>query len=124
MNKKNQFIQQLNDEYSRHVYKIFGLTFDQFICAVPGGKEKFDEDCKEAYEQGGMAGLRYIIKSHIVVLDFMYFMKTEDKEWFFEDFVERATSLGIGMREDELVPWDWRSINSDGRITEIASNDI
>ena len=68
--------------------------------------------------------MRYIIKSHIAVLDFMYFIKTEDKEWYYRDFVERATSLGIGIREDELIPWDWSSINSEGRIVQSASNDI
>ena len=122
-NNNNQFIQKLKVEYSKHVYQIFGLTFNEFICAVPGGKQKFHEDCKEAYEQGGMAGLRYIIKSHIAVLDFICFMRTEDKEWFFEDFVERAMSLGIGIRRGELVPWNWSSISSEGGIVQEAAND-
>ena len=122
-NNNNQFIQKLKDEYSKHVYQIFGLTFNEFICAVPGGKQKFHEDCKEAYEQGGMAGLRYMIKSHIAVLDFICFMRTEDKEWFFEDFVERAMSLGIGIRRGELVPWNWSSISSEGGIVQEAAND-
>ena len=78
---------------------------------------------KDAYEQGGMAGLRYIIKSHIAVLDFICFMRTEDKEWFFEDFVERAMSLGIGIRRGELVPWNWSSISSEGGIVQEAAND-
>lgn len=119
----NAFIDKLKDEYSEHVYEVFGLSFDEFVCAVPGGKQKFNEDCKDAYEQGGMAGLRYIIKSHIAVLDFICFMRTEDKEWFFEDFVERAMSLGIGIRRGELVPWNWSSISSEGGIVQEAAND-
>ena len=70
-----------------------------------------------------MAGLRYIIKSHIAGLDFICFMRTEDKEWFFEDFVERAMSLGIGIRRGELVPWNWSSISSEGGIVQEAAND-
>ena len=123
MDKHNQFIRRLRDEYDDHIHQIFGYTFDEFVSAVPGGEKKFNEDCKEAYEEGGMGALRYIIKSHIAVLDFLYFIKTEDKEWYFEDFVERATSLGIGMREEELVPWDWTSINSEGRVIESPAND-
>ena len=51
-----------------------------------------------------MAALRYDMKSNIAVMDFICFMKTQDKEWFFEDFVQSAMSLGIGIRRDELVP--------------------
>lgn len=123
MDKHNQFIRRLRDEYDDHIHQIFGYTFDEFVSAVPGGEKKFNEDCKEAYEEGGMGALRYIIKSHIAVFDFLYFTKTEDKEWYFEDFVERATSLGIGMREEEFVPWDWTSINSEGRVIESLAND-
>lgn len=123
MDKHNQFIRRLREEYDAHIHQIFGYTFDEFVNAVPGGEKKFNEDCEEAYEEGGMAALRYIIKSHIAVLDFLYFIKTEDKEWLFEDFVKRATSLGIGMREDELVPWNWTSINSEGRVIEFPAND-
>ena len=40
----NAFIDKLKDEYSEHVYEVFGLSFDEFVCAVPGGKQKFNED--------------------------------------------------------------------------------
>lgn len=122
-NIQNQFMQKLKDEYRSHVHEIFGVTFEEFVSAVPGGEKKFNEDCKEAYEQRGMAGVRYMIKSHIAVLDFLYFMKSKDKQWFFEEFVERAMSLGIGIRRSELVPWNWSSISAKGEIVQEAAND-
>ena len=124
MDECNQFIKRLKGEYNSHILQLFGCTFNEFICATPGGKQKFNEDCLDAFEESGMAGLRYMIKSHIAILDFILFMKTEDKDWYFKDFVERATSLGIGIRKDDLVPWDWSCISSQEGIVQSASNDI
>ena len=30
----NAFIVKLKDEYSEHVHEVFGLTLDDFVCAV------------------------------------------------------------------------------------------
>ena len=120
----NVFIRRLKAEYEKHINNIFGCTFEEYLSAIPGGKKKFYDDCQESFTQGGMAALRYDMKSNIAVMDFICFMKTEDKEWFFEDFVQRAMSLGIGIRRDELVPWNWASINQKDGIVQTAANDI
>ena len=44
MDKHNQFIRRLRDEYDDHIHQIFGYTFDEFVSAVPGGEKKFNED--------------------------------------------------------------------------------
>ena len=120
----NEFIRRLKAEYEEHINNIFGCTFEEYLSVIPGGKKKFYDDCQESFAQGGMAALRYVMKSNIAVVDFICFMKTEDKEWFFEDFVQRAMSLKIGIRRDELVPWNWASMNQKDGIIQTAANDI
>ena len=39
MDKHNQFIRRLRDEYDDHIHQIFGYTFDEFVSAVPVEKE-------------------------------------------------------------------------------------
>ena len=39
MDKHNQFIRRLRDEYDDHIHQIFGYTFDEFVSAVPGGEK-------------------------------------------------------------------------------------
>ena len=124
VSSQNQFLQKLRVEYEVHISRIFGCTFEEYLNVIPGGEKKFYEDCKNAFDQGGMPALRYIMKSNIATLDFMYFMRTEDKEWFFEDFVQRAMSLGIGIRRDELVPWTWSSMSEKEGIIQYAANDV
>jgi hypothetical protein len=124
INEDNKFIKRLQNEFEGHIVDIFGCTFQEYLDIIPGGADKLKEDCQHAFEQGGMAGLRYMMKSSIAVLDFIYFMETEDKEWGFEDFVQRATSLNIGIRRDELVPWTWPSMNNKNGVVQKAVNDV
>lgn len=120
----NKFMQKLKDEYEGHIADIFGCTFDEYLSVIPGGEEKFCEDCEEAFEQGGMPALRYLMKSNIATLDFIYFIRTEDREWYFDDFVQRAMSLGVGISQDELVPWPWSSMSYKDGIIQHAFNDV
>ena len=121
---ENKFMQKLKEEYACHIADVFGCSFQEYLDVIPGGEEMFYNDCQEAFDQGGMAAVRYVMKTNIAILDFIYFMRTEDKEWFFEDFVQRAMSLGIGIRRDELVPWSWSSMSEKEGIIQYASTDV
>jgi len=114
--KNNTFALKLREEFEGHIERIFDCSYEEFLEFYPDGKEEFYKNCNDIFVEKGMPGLRWWIRSEIAMLDFILFMRSEPKEWLFEDFVNRALSLNLGLKSEDLVPWEWHSIHPEKGI--------
>ena len=108
----NKFIETIYDDFEQKLYKVFGFGIEDLkkVINKPSTPERegrdLEQDFQRAFEAGGAPQLRWEMNNVIVCLEYVFMSKDMDKLPTYDEWVDHILSLEIGVRREELVPFD------------------
>ena len=108
----NKFIETIYDDFEQKLYKVFGFGIEDLkkVINKPNTPERegrdLEQDFQRAFEAGGAPQLRWEMNNVIVCLEYVFMSKDMDRMPTYDEWADHILSLDIGMKREELVPFD------------------
>ena len=108
----NKFVDTIYQDFEQKLYKVFGFGIEDLkkIVNQPNTPEKegrdLDQEFKEAFEVGGVPQLRWQMNNEIACLEYVFMYRKMGRWPTYDEWAHHILSLDIGMKREELVPFD------------------
>lgn len=110
--ENNIFIHKLFHDFELKLFKVFGFgieglkkVLDRADTAERSG-HCLDSNFNKAFAEGGIPQLRWEMNNTIICLEYVYMRSRLGRDATYEEWVEHILSLNIGMRREDLLPFD------------------
>ena len=97
---------ELYQEFERNLDRIFGFSVQRFKEFINDDGE-MDREFNEYWASGGEQSLRHMMGIRIACLDYIFMCEELGRDGTFEEFCDRVEELDIGLKREDLVPFDY-----------------
>ena len=108
----NKFVETIYHDFEQKLYKVFGFGIEDLKKVVnrPDTPEQkghdLDQELREAFEAGGAPQLRWEMNNVIACLEYIFMSRKMGRLPTYDEWADHILSLDIGMKREELVPFD------------------
>ena len=108
----NKFVDTIYQDFEQKLYKVFGFGIEDLkkIVNRPDTPEQkghdLDQELQEAFEAGGAPQLRWQMNNEIACLEYVFMFRKMGRLPTYDEWADHILSLDIGMKREELVPFD------------------
>ena len=96
---------ELYQEFENNLDRTFGFSIERFKECIRDNGD-MDREFDEYWSSGGEQSLRHIMGIRIVCLDYIFMSEGLGRDGTFEEFCDRVEELDIGLKREDLVPFD------------------
>ena len=97
---------ELYREFENNINRIFDFSIQRFRELQPDDG-KMDREFDEYWSSGGEQSLRHAMGIRIVCLDYFFMRDELGRDGTFEEFCDRVEELDVGLKREDLVPFDY-----------------